>query len=58
MEANNASKKKTSGLYIWKLILCIEKISELCNSEVNHKRLLDYIIRKLILNLEKDFWIM
>ena len=41
-----------------KLILCIEKASGLCNLEANHKRIPDYIIRKLILNLEKDFQIM
>ena len=43
---------------IQKLILCIEKISGLYNSEANHKRLSDYIIRKLIMNLEKDFQIL
>jgi len=57
-EANNTSEKKISGSHNPELILCIKKTSGLCNPEANHKRLPDYIIRKLILNLKKDFRIM
>jgi len=36
----------------------MEKTSRLCNPEANHKKLMDYIIRKLILDIEKDLKIM
>jgi len=37
-------KKELLDYIIQKLISCIEKTYELCNPEVNHKKLPDYII--------------